>query len=190
MVKATKTLNKTFKNPFIESLLVSAMVMERHLDTYLKEHELYGISQLKMLVAIDRAGVCQKAMLKANQKSTSKFALPPTDCLKIHMCTQSMIAHALGVSEAAISRQVLGLENDNLLVRSHDPTEKRRVILSLTEKGRKVVIKSLNIMDKELSRLMKPLSESTEKQLAINLKKVLEALSTNTHHYEITAINN
>lgn len=159
---------RAFQNQFIESLFVSAMVLERHMDASLRAQEFSGMSQLKILIAIDRTHLCSQGK----------------------DCTQSLIAHALGVSEAAISRQILNLEKDKLVIRGHDPSEKRRVLLKLTAKGRKSMLKSMSILDKELKRVLKPLSRTVEAQLVTNLKKVLEALSKNTHHYEINSINN
>lgn len=159
---------RTFQNQFIEPLFVSAMVLERHMDSTLRTQVSSGMSQLKILIAIDRTHICSQGK----------------------DCTQSLIAHALGVSEAAISRQILNLEKDKLVTRGHDPSEKRRVLLKLTAKGKKNMLKSLGILDKELKRVLKPLSETVEAQLVTNLKKVLESLSKNTHHYEITNINN
>lgn len=155
------------KVAFVESLLASSMVLDRHMDSFIKEKTKYGLSQIKILLSIDRAVLCKKARL----------------------CSQSAVAQLWGVSEAAISRQVVILENDRLITKVYDPNEKRRVILKLTAKGMRLVEKTTVLLDKELARIFKPLSDHSKKQLEVQLGKVLEALSININHYEITDIN-
>lgn len=156
------------KVTFIEQLLASSMVLDRHIDSFFKDKTKYGLSQIKILMSIHRSIICKKAKL----------------------CSQSVVARLWGVSEAAISRQVVILEHDKLITKVFDPNEKRRVILRLTAKGVRLVEKTTTLLDKELTRVFRPLSENSKKQLALQLEKVLESLSTNTNHYEITDINN
>lgn len=152
---------------FIEPLLVSAMVIERQIDSVIKNHTDYGLSQIKILIAIEKMTLFKKQEL----------------------AIQSTMAHLWGVSEAAISRQVTVLEEGGLIRRKTDPDERRKIMMRLTPKGKRLAHKISGIMDKELTRLFKPISESGKKQLDYQLKKVLQALSTNTRHYDITEIN-
>lgn len=156
------------KVAFIEPLLASAMVIDRHIDSFIKEKTSYGLSRIKILLSIDKAILCKKAK----------------------RCSQAAVAQLWGVSEAAISRQVGILEHDKLITRGFDPLEKRRAILKLTAKGERLVIKSTALIDKELARIFRPVSDNMKKQLTQQLGKVLESLSKNTLHYEITDINN
>lgn len=155
------------KIPFVEPLLAAAMVLDRHIDSFIKENTGYGLSQFKILVSIERA----------------------FDCKKSYECSQSAIAQLWGVSEAAISRQASLLERDKLIQRTSDPNEGRRVMLKVTAKGKKMVAKTMQVLDKELSRIFKPIPNPKRLQLSNHLKKVLKALAGNTSHYHLTDIN-
>jgi len=155
------------KISFVEPLLISAMVIDRHIDSLIKNHTDHGLSQIKILIALEKAYMSRRE----------------------ERCSQSNIAQAWGVSEAAISRQADVLEEAGLVKRKVDKDEQRRSILKLTPKGKRLVNKISGIIEKELARLFKPLSETGKKQLANHLKKVLHALSTNTRHYDITEIS-
>ncbi len=155
------------KIQFVEPLLCAAMVLDRHMDSFIKENTGYGLSQFKILVSIERAH----------------------DCKKSYECSQTAIAQLWGVSEAAISRQAGLLERDKLIQRTSDPNEKRRVMLKVTPKGKKMVAKTLGVLDKELARIFKPIPNPKRLQLSNHLKKVLKSLSTNTDHYHSTDIN-
>jgi DNA-binding MarR family transcriptional regulator len=152
------------KIAFIEPLLAASMVIDRHLDSYIKEKTPYGLSHIKILLSIERAFINDKTKL----------------------CSQAAVAKLWGVSEAAISRQIILLEKERLITRNSDPNEKRRVILKLTAKGRRLLSKSSMLIDKELARIFKPLADTTKVQLQQHIQKVLEALSKNTNHYQIT----
>ncbi len=144
------------------------MVLDRHIDGCIRSATPYGLTQFKILLSIQRSMAGPK---------------------KRQQCCQSAIAQGWGVSEAAISRQISVLATDRLLVRTHDPDEKRRSVLALTAKGKAFVSKTLRMVDTELGRVFRPVSKTSKNQLASNLSKVLEALSKNTHHYEISDYN-
>ncbi len=160
------------KITFIEPLLTSAMVLERHIDACIRDSSPYGLTQFKILLSIERYVRRSKNKAKGIDK-----------------CSQSMIAECWGVSEAAISRQVSILDEDKLLTRSHDPDEQRRSVLKLTAKGKNFVSKTMRMVDRELSRIFRPISKTSRNQLASHLNKVLESLSKNTHHYDISDYN-
>jgi DNA-binding MarR family transcriptional regulator len=156
-----QSVRKSFKKapaklqvPFIEPMLASAMMLERYIDACIKKISDYGISQFKILGSIERA----------------------TACKNIESINQSELARFWGVSEAAISRQVSHLEKDKLLVRYHDPRERRCVILKLSAKGRTFVAHVAHHLEKEFVRLFKPLSASKKDQLGKDMHRVAEIL--------------
>jgi DNA-binding MarR family transcriptional regulator len=157
------------KIAFIEPLLTSSMVLERHIDGCIREATPYGLTQFKILLSIQR---CKKTGTK-----------------HIQGCSQSAIAQGWGVSEAAISRQIAILAKDKLITRSQNPDEMRQSIVSLTARGKSFVSKTMRMVDKELGRIFRPMSRTAKNQLASHLGKVLEALSKNTLHYEISDYN-
>ncbi len=161
-------MRRKSKIAFIEPLLASALVLERHVDAFIREGSPYGMTQFKILLSIQR-------LAGKSKKRTGKK----------EGCCQSVIAQCLGVSEAAISRQIAIMEDDRLLTRSHDPDEKRRSVLGLTAKGKSFVSKTMRMVDKELARIFRPISKTSRNQLASHLNKTLESLSKNTNHYEI-----
>ncbi len=164
---------------FIEPLLTASMVLERHIDGCIREATPYGLTQFKILLSIQRSKGHGGGSEKGRKSAKGK----------IPGCCQSAIAQGWGVSEAAISRQIAALAKDKLLTRSHDPDEMRRTILGLTAKGKAFVSKTMRTVDKEMGRIFRPVSKTSKSQLAAHLNKVLEALSKNTHHYEISDYN-
>mgnify|MGYP002345218016 CR=1 FL=1 len=145
------------KIAFIEPLLTASMILERHIDGFIRQanSDSYGLTQFKILLSIQR----------------SKKSLD---------CCQASIAQLWGISEAAVSRQIGILAKDKLITRSSDPDEMRKTVLGLTAKGKTFVSKTMRMVDKELSRIFKPVSKTTKGQLATHLYKVLESLSKNT----------
>lgn len=102
-----------------------------------------------------------------------------------HACCQASIAEGWGVSEAAISRQINMLAKDKLITRSQDPDEMRRSMLGLTAKGKSFVSKTMRMVDKELSRIFRPVSKTGRNQLTANLNKVTELLLEHIPHCDI-----
>ncbi len=166
-------MRRKSKIAFIEPLLASAMVIERHIDSCIREAGQYGISQFKILLSIQRLAGNSKKGLGIKGR-----------------CCQSVIAQHLGVSEAAVSRQISVMASDRLLTRTHDPDEKRRVVLGLTAKGKGFLSKTMRMVDKELARIFRPISKTSRNQLASHLNKTLESLSRNTDHYQVVKHDN
>ncbi len=167
---------------FIEPLLTSSMVLERHIDGCIREATPYGLTQFKILLSIQRSARQSRPSKSPKSSASGKKS-------QAQGCCQSAIAQGWGVSEAAISRQIAALAKDRLITRSHDPDEMRKSMLGLTAKGKAFVSKTLRMVDKEMGRIFRPVSKTSKNQLASHLNKVLEALSKNTHHYEISDYN-
>ena len=49
--------------------------------------------------------------------------------------TQKELQNRLSVKAGSVSELVMKLENKSLVIRQKDPSDRRRIILSLTEKG-------------------------------------------------------
>ncbi|QGQ20026.1 winged helix DNA-binding protein [Cellulomonas sp. JZ18] len=63
------------------------------------------------------------------------------------------LAECLGVSKAAVSKRVPGLVARGLVASGADPRNARRVVLSLTAEGARVVHEASELLDRELGRL-------------------------------------
>lgn len=162
----TKSMRGTFKKvvqktkvPFVEPLLASAMILERHIDASIKQVSDYGLSQFKILASIDRAAQCKG----------------------LQHATQSAIAELWGVSEAAISRQAVILEHDKLLIRTPDPSERRKIVLKLTAKGKQFVSNTVQHIDKELGKIFKHVSLHKRQQLGTDMHTIAETLTRYIH---------
>ncbi len=162
----SKSMRGTFKKvvqkskvPFVEPLLASAMILERHIDASIKQVSDYGLSQFKILASIERAAQCKG----------------------LEDATQSAIAELWGVSEAAISRQAAILEHDKLLIRTPDPTERRKIVLRLTAKGKLFVTNTVQHIDKELAKIFKHISINKRQQLGKDMYTVAETLTRYIH---------
>ena len=89
------------------------------------------------------------------------------------------LARELGVNAAAVTRQVQGLEAEQLLTRTEDPLDARRSSLTLTPKGLRV-FGELHARGHELERQLR--ANVTDDELAVatrvlgQLRRSIEAL--------------
>ena len=75
------------------------------------------------------------------------------------------LANHLGVTMAAVSQLLAPLIDKGLVLRSEDPQDRRKKLIALTEMGKDLVNKSMNIRHAWLSDLSQILSEDEKENL-------------------------
>lgn len=86
--------------------------------------------------------------------------------------TQREIQEALGIQAGSLSELASRLEERGFLTRERDETDKRRIVLRLTERGREAAGQSARIGDAEL---FCALSAEEREQLRAMLQKIIGA---------------
>jgi DNA-binding MarR family transcriptional regulator len=84
----------------------------------------------------------------------------------------SDISKQLHVTSPTITQLLKGLEANNLVERHNDPTDRRTIGISLTEKGNAVAQRASDVFSESLHGLMNYLGEEQSEQLASLLFKV------------------
>jgi DNA-binding MarR family transcriptional regulator len=93
---------------------------------------------------------------------------------------QKAICRLLGLTPAAISRQIEVLREKGLLVREYNPTCRREHVLTLTDKGREQAAQGTELLQREFGKLYLPMDAAQKDALERSLDTLLEALRT--HH--------
>lgn len=93
-----------------------------------------------------------------------------------HELSPSRLAELLGLTRGALSSRLTGLEERGLLVREHDRTDRRRVIVRLTEAGHRAVVAQLDGEDAAERQVFAPLTEREKRDLADLLRKLVLAI--------------
>lgn len=123
-----------------------AFTLDRQSDEILQNHLDMGFSQLKILMGV-----------------------------RLHDgLRQKQIAHALGQTEASISRQVKLMSEMGLLTSKVSPKNRREHIVTLTAKGEGVSEKALQLLNSYHQPMFERLSEHQQE----GLKEALQAMHT------------
>jgi DNA-binding MarR family transcriptional regulator len=92
----------------------------------------------------------------------------------------SEIIDALLIDKSYLSRVLKKFEKNNLITRSKSEKDSRASQISLTEKG----LSELNVLntlaDRQFEELLKDLSSTDIKQLALHMNSIIEILNKNT----------
>lgn len=89
-----------------------------------------------------------------------------------------VLARHLNVSTPTITGIVDRLVREDLVKREDDPSDRRVVLNSLTEKGQGVIERLAHRSDAELQRMVGSLSAEEQTEIAQSLKRLNEALAT------------
>lgn len=85
---------------------------------------------------------------------------------------QTTIASWLNQTEAAVSRQIALLQQDDLISKEVDPSNRRNHIIRLTTKGDKMAKGSMDVLVKEYQPYFDVLSKAEQQQLNAMLEKI------------------
>jgi DNA-binding MarR family transcriptional regulator len=101
-------------------------------------------------------------VLAALRRSGPPYRLSPTE-----------LYNSLLISSGAMTNRVDRLEERKLVSRVPDPTDRRGVLVALTPKGKQLIDKATQAHLENEQGLLKHLSASERKQLAVLLRKLL-----------------
>ena len=90
----------------------------------------------------------------------------------------SEIGEILGISRPAITAILNTLEEKDLILRTMDHLDKRRILVELSQKGRAGLEEVENEMLKRVGQIMQALGEEQSEQLRSLLNKALEVEQT------------
>ena len=82
----------------------------------------------------------------------------------------------LGVSRPALTQFMNELENDGLIVRHRDKTDRRTILVSLTEKGREAFKPNYHHGIAKIQKVISCLGEDEVKQLVNLMKRAMDCL--------------
>lgn len=93
----------------------------------------------------------------------------------------SAIISALRIDKGYLSRVLKKFEKNNLITKSKSENDSRASQLSLTEKGLAELSVLNTLTDKQFEKLLKDLSSTDIKQLALHMNAIIEILENTTN---------
>jgi DNA-binding MarR family transcriptional regulator len=92
-----------------------------------------------------------------------------------YRATATELAVALDLSPAAMTKRLDNLEQDGYLRRGHDTADRRRVLVTLTDAGRRAWDKTISVQDRVESQLVEALRPDEQDQLVELLRRLVLA---------------
>ena len=92
-----------------------------------------------------------------------------------YRATATELAVALDLSPAAMTKRLDNLEQDGYLRRGHDTADRRRVLVTLTDTGRRAWDKTISVQDRVESQLVEALRPDEQDQLVELLRRLVLA---------------
>ena len=94
--------------------------------------------------------------------------------------SQHDIAHRLQISDAAISRQIALLTKKDYIIAKQDPSNRRKVLISMSPKGAKLLKTADRLINEELERVLADLPADQLQSLTDASTVLKEHLTTAT----------
>ena len=88
------------------------------------------------------------------------------------------VAGLLGVTPSTVTSVVDGLTHRDLVERRADPTDRRRVMLSLTDEGRRMLGRGDDVVGEGLGRLLERLETDEAEQVLAGLEHLNRAMES------------
>ena len=111
----------------------------------------------------DFIGLLNKHLLDSNYSLAEARLLFEIDAA--HTIRASQLMTILRIDKSYLSRLLRGLEKSQLITRKKSKEDARAVLLSLSEKGRKVFAALNGASDRQITRLLQPLNEDQRHRL-------------------------
>ncbi|HUA30757.1 MAG TPA: MarR family transcriptional regulator [Streptosporangiaceae bacterium] len=96
-------------------------------------------------------------------------------CGPPYRATATELAAALDLSPAAMTKRLDNLEQDGYLSRSHDAADRRRVLVSLTDAGRRAWERTISVQDRVERELVEALRPDEQDRLVELLRRLVLA---------------
>lgn len=127
-------------------------LVQKHLEHVLLQHKSLSFSQFMILVGFT--------------------------CSSDASVSQSCIADRLNLTEATVSRHISSLVELGLLSRSEDKKNRRKHVISITEKGKKTFASASLIIDKELVNIFSSIQVKDREAIMKIFSTVLSKIPT------------
>ena len=95
--------------------------------------------------------------------------------------TMNALSNELGLAMSTLTRIVDVLVRDGIIQRNPSETDRRKVLVSLTEKGQQIARKLESCTQKFWLNIVKSIPEEKKPELRENLKMILTALDNAVH---------
>lgn len=133
------------------------------------------IDKLKSLIVLFKAHQSLEKNIKISLKDTefsvNEFTVMEALYTKRELYTHEIIASIL-IPNSSITYVLDALEKKGILNRKKDPSDKRKQILSLTDKGREIFIKIYEMHYDHMKSIFSVLDQDEEEELIRLLKKL------------------
>lgn len=152
---------------------------EAYLHLLRTSDEVFGVTERTLLVhgvSSGRFGVLM--LLWRSAQSDGKTASQAGGCGVRGPCTPAGLAEAAGVTRATMTGLIDTLERDGLVKREPDPHDRRMMSVRLTAKADRFLRTLLPQHFKQITALMRALSETERKTLVRLLSKISTQAST------------
>lgn len=90
--------------------------------------------------------------------------------------SQREVADFLFITEATVSRHIEALRAGGYLSRSNNPNSRRSHILTLTEKGRREIKKTQEVLNQELDAVFLPIKDEERKSISTAFERIVNSL--------------
>jgi DNA-binding MarR family transcriptional regulator len=108
---------------------------------------------------------------------TGPQALLLTEIVRHQQITGSELAKRVSLSQATVTVVIKRLESRNLLQRSRDSEDKRKVILHATEQGKILVKESVPLLQERFQQRLSELKDWEQNQLLSSLQRISEMMN-------------
>ncbi|WP_376710624.1 MarR family winged helix-turn-helix transcriptional regulator [Pseudochrobactrum lubricantis] len=97
-----------------------------------------------------------------------------------------LLAERAGITRATLTGLLDGLERDGFLIRNHSQTDRRSIIVTLTDKGKQTATSLVSDHSQWIASLMAPLNEQEKQMLSTLLGKIWTAAQEPADHDQST----
>ncbi|QVQ36397.1 MarR family transcriptional regulator [Pseudochrobactrum algeriensis] len=97
-----------------------------------------------------------------------------------------LLAERAGITRATLTGLLDGLERDGFILRNHSQTDRRSIIVTLTDKGKQTATSLVSDHSQWIASLMAPLNEQEKQMLSTLLGKIWTAAQEPTDHDQST----
>jgi DNA-binding MarR family transcriptional regulator len=158
--------------------------MEDSVDRFIKEHEWADHPGLDLEVEgiVNRIHILAKYLKRSFDETASEFGINKgeLDVLKLlrragepHRLSPSRLSEGLHLSSGAMTNRLDRLETQGLIRRLADPSDRRGILIELTDKGDEIFDSAIELQIEKEKALCDPLSATERKQLAKLLRKLM-----------------
>jgi DNA-binding MarR family transcriptional regulator len=158
--------------------------MEDSVDRWVREHDWAKHPDLDLEVEgiVNRVHILAKYLKRSFDVTASEFGINKgeLDVLKLlrrssppHQMSPSRLSDGLHLSSGAMTNRLDRLETQGLIARRADPSDRRGIIIELTDKGGEIFDSAIESQIAKENALCAPLSASERQQLSDLLRRMM-----------------